>query len=77
MPGKAKNVAHTIPMHPKLASASRRVGVKMQTPHVPTTIIYIWFSIRALYSATHIFIHAVLSGWRSSEKLFVFAKVNI
>lgn len=49
--------------NPKLASTSRRVGVKMKTPHVPTTTIYIWLPIRTLYSAAHMsfFIHAVCS----------------
>jgi hypothetical protein len=33
----------------------------MQTPHVPTTIIYIWFPIRTLYSAAHMSLFMLFS----------------
>lgn len=49
----------------------------MRTLQVPNPATYIWFPTHTMYSATYVFIHAVLSGWMSSGKLLIFAKVSI
>lgn len=70
-------MADAIAIGPKLASKSRGVRVKMRTLQVPNPATYIWFPTHTMYSATYVFIHAVLSGWMSSGKLLIFAKVSI